>query len=141
MTMGRHAPRRPVAAVVGAVIAVIGLSACATTYDESLAVDTAPSTSSTLPSGSTDELLVRLRTEAFTLSGVMIEGGDRREAYARMVALWEAARPGVADERPDLIEAFERALALSETAVRYQRGADADKAARNIDSLVDVFAA
>lgn len=123
--------------------ALLGLTACTATYDPTLVADTTlpVATTTTLPTGSTAELLERLSTEASALSGVMIDGGDRRAALERIQVLWRAAEPGVRSERPDLVPGFERAIAMCERAVQYQRAADADKAARNITALVEVLSA
>jgi hypothetical protein len=133
--------RRLTLAVLAAACAAMPLAGCSTTYDEALVRDTTPATTTTLPSGTTTELLERLRTESLRLSGVMIDGGNARQAYDSLSDLWDAARPDVAAQRPDLLDGFDRALAMCQNAVQYKRGADADKAARNIDVLVSAWSA
>lgn len=132
--------RRLPLVLLSAALAVASLAGCATTYDAELVPDTAPATTTTLPAGTTAELLERLRTQSVSLSSIVIDGGDSREAYDSLADLWAAARPDVAAERPDLIDGFDRALAMCQKAVQYKRGADADKAARNIDVLVSAWA-
>jgi hypothetical protein len=133
--------RRLALALLPATLGIISLAGCATTYDDALVADTTPATTTTLPVGTTDELLERLRSQSLALSSIVIDGGDSSEAYDALSDLWAAARPDVAAERPDLIDGFDRALAMCQKAVQYKRGADADKAARNIDVLVSAWSA
>ncbi|MCX6520519.1 MAG: hypothetical protein NTZ21_07630 [Actinobacteria bacterium] len=143
--MSLHPRRRAALAAlpVSLLLAVTLLSTgCAsTTYDETLATSatTAPATTTTVPTGSAAELLPRLRDEAASLSGVMIDEGDADAVAARIVALWEAAGQEVGRTRPDLVVSFDDNVALVLKAVRYLRAADADKASKNFDALVDAF--
>src|SRR5687767_2443436 len=94
-----------VSAVVG-LLAVVS-SGCATTYDDSLATQQAStSTSSTLPTGSPDELLPRLVEEAAGLSGLMIVGSDAGGSVQRIEELWAAVADEVNRDRPDLLASF-----------------------------------
>lgn len=127
--------------VLVAGLALGALAGCSTTYDETLVRDTSPATTTTLPTGTTTELLERLRTQSLELSSLIIDEGDPREAFDAMSDLWQAARPDVAEQRPDLVDGFDRALAMCQKAVQFKRGADADKAARNIGVLVDAWSA
>lgn len=137
----RHLPARTRLALglAGLLAVAAPLTGCATTYDQALAPDTAPSTTTTLPTGTTDQILERLRTEAFTLSNIIVDGGDSTEAYDALSDLWVAARPDVVAKRPDLVDGFDRAIAMCKKAVDFKRGADADKAARNLDVLVNAY--
>jgi hypothetical protein len=133
--------RRLPLVLLSAALGIASLAGCATTYDAALVPDTAPATTTTLPAGTTTELLERLRSQSLALSSIVIDGGDSSEAYDALSDLWAAARPDVVAERPDLIDGFDRALAMCQKAVQYKRGADADKAARNIDVLVSAWSA
>jgi hypothetical protein len=120
-------------------VAVVGLAGCATTYDSSLAPDTAPATTTTLPSGAAADLLPRLEASAVGLSSVMIDGGDDEAVSEQIDSLWTAARAEVSSSRPDLVDGFDQNVALVAKAVRFKRAADADKAANNLSMLVDAF--
>lgn len=133
--------RRLPSLALAAVLVLVPLAGCSTTYDETLVEDTTPSTTTTLPTGTTTELLGRLRDQSLELSTRIIDTGGSREAVEAMSDLWDAARPDVVAQRPDLVDGFDRALAMSQKAVQFKRGADADKAARNISVLVDAFTA
>jgi hypothetical protein len=133
--------RRPAAAVLLAVAVPLAAGCASTTYDETLATSatTAVATTTTLPTGTADELLERLRAEAASLSTVMIDEGDDDAVVARISALWDAASREVGATRPDLSVSFENAVALSRKAVQFGRAADADKASLNFDALVDAY--
>lgn len=132
---------RPSPRAVLVVAAAIALSACATTYDDDLVADTSPSTTTTLPSGTAATLLPQLAAEARSLSGVMIDEGDDDAVAEQIAALWTAARDEVSAARPDLIDGFDQNVAMVARAVQYKRAADADKAAKNLQTLVDTFLA
>lgn len=140
VNVARSGVRRTLALVA---LTAFSLTACTATFDASLVEDTTVivQTTTTLPTGTTDELLVRLLDQTSALSGVMLDGGDRRAALAQIELLWTAAEPGVRSERADLVQGFERAIEMCQRAVQYQRAADADKAARNIAALVEVLTA
>jgi hypothetical protein len=122
-----------------AAVAAVAASACATTYDESLVKDTSPATTTTLPSGAAVDLLPQLAAEATGLSAVMIAEGDDEAVAEQIAALWTAARDEVRSDRPDLVDGFDRSVAMVAKAVQFQRAADADKAAKNLTTLVDAY--
>lgn len=139
--MRRAAPgRRAVLCLlaVGGLASV--LSACATTYDTTLASEQAStSTSSTLPSGSAAELLPRLQREAEGLSALMMAGQDAEGSAQRIQELWDAAKTEVNAKRPELLSDFSLNVGRCAHAVQFSRAADADKAARNIGVLVAAY--
>jgi hypothetical protein len=122
------------------VLAVATTAGCATTYDASRAPSTAPSTTTTVPTGPVADLLSRLADKSLGLSAVMIAGGNTTAAAEQIAALWAAARPDVQSKRPDLVDSFDATVAKFALAVQFKRAADADKAAKNIEALVAAFA-
>lgn len=137
--MLRRSARPWLAALVP--LAGVLASCAATTYDPSLASpdSSVAATTTTLPSGTAAELLPRLRDEAASLSGVMIDGGDATAVAERIAALWDAVKSEVGAARPDLLASFENSVALAAKAARFSRAADADKASRNFDALVSSY--
>ncbi len=112
------------------------LTACApTTYDASREPAVTVVTTTTVPTGTTLELLERLTSQARELAGVMIADGDARAAVRSIGGVWAAVRTDVQRERPDLVEEFDTNVAKLSDAVQFRRAADADKAARNLDAL------
>ncbi|MCU1359777.1 MAG: hypothetical protein JWN99_1066 [Ilumatobacteraceae bacterium] len=127
--------------MVGVCALAVVMSACATTYDEQLVKDTAPATTTTLPSGAAADLLPKLRDEASRLSGVMIDEGDATAISEQIASLWAAAHDEVEASRPDLVDGFDQNVAMVKKAVQFKRAADADKASRNITALVKSYLA
>ncbi|MFV0307396.1 MAG: hypothetical protein ACK5OX_06610 [Desertimonas sp.] len=124
-----------------ALVALVALGACAeTTVDTTRAtveVDgSVPPTSTTEPTGTTAELLDRLIDETTALSERVVEDDGETEALARIEALWVAVEPDIEAERPDLLDEFDGAMDYARRAVERRRPADADKASRNLRSLV-----
>lgn len=142
-TLLRRPRVRPRLARVGlGVVALVTVAACSgTTYDPTFATTatTAAVTTTTIPTGSAAELLPLLRTEAASLSGVMIAEGDEDAVVERILALWEATKAEIGQARPDLVPGFDQNIALVEKAVQFSRAADADKASKNLDALVAAF--
>lgn len=131
-------PHRSVAVAL-AVVTLLG--ACSTTYDESVVTSetTAATTTSTLPTGSTTELLGRLLEEVRGLSAkVSADQGDD-EAATRIEQLWEAVRADVTSAAPDMVPDFEFVLRRCRSAVDRHRPADADRAFKNLDLLVAAY--
>ena len=135
--------RRACALVLGA--AALTLTACGTTYDAEIASDESvaaePATTTTLPTGSAEELLPKLAEEAAQLSTLMIEDGDAAAAAARIGQYWEAVKAEVNANRPELLSDFSLNVGRCATAVQYKRSADADKASKNLDALVASYLA
>jgi hypothetical protein len=114
-------------------------SACATTYDTS--ATTVPATTSTLyaPTGTTAELLAAISTEVGALSEKLVDNDGQRDALVRIQAQWAVVRPAVAEQRPELLDAFDAAITQVERSVERRRPADADKASKNIVTLIDAY--
>lgn len=130
-------------AVAAVAAATSSLAACSETTIEtsrttaaSIAVTT---TTVFAPSGDALDLLPELSTELSRLSALVVDNEGDEEALARIDALWAAARDDVAAQRADLVPGFEAALALARNGVVRRRPADADKAFRNLTSLVDAY--
>lgn len=139
--MGRTTVLCTISVAMAAGLAAALLVGCApTTYDASRATVEVVPTSTTIPTGTTPELLQRLTTESSALSGVMIAAGDASAAVRSIDAVWDVVRDDVQQQRPDLIEEFDANVAKLRDAVQFRRAADADKAAKNIDALVSALA-
>lgn len=122
------------------------LSSCgATVYDESLAASTTMAPTTTEPVGTTDELLIRLSTAMNALSSLI--GPDqsgktpsgRGEQIALIESIWRAVEDSVLAADPAAADSLARLVALAQTAVERNRPADADKAARFADQVIDDF--
>ncbi len=131
------------AVIVASVLTgLLGATACSPTT----IVDTSSSTTVAVgPDGSTPvttivdgdplEEMVRL-----TLGlGNEIVDGDSKSRLATIGELWAGARPSVDDIDPALGREIDHQLELITTAVDRKRPADADKAARNLATVVEAI--
>ena len=128
--------------------AAVSLSACgATTYDASRVSTTAIATTTTVPTGSTAELLVRLADSLDGLSTLIgpradnetVPDGNKRARLAEITAIWNVARSEMAAQDPDGADTIDRMVALATLAVERNRPADADKAAKFTRTVVDAY--
>jgi hypothetical protein len=136
--------RRPITAILATLVVV--LSACATTVDESdsslqVAGDTSPSTTPTTTPivGTAAELLPQIATELSQLNGQIAAEGDQKATLARMEAIWFVAKPEVDQQRPDLVGVMQTAMDMARNAVVRTRPADADKALKILNDLIDRY--
>jgi hypothetical protein len=126
--------------LAGTTAVVVALAtACSTTYDTS--ATTVPATTSTVyvASGSTAELLAALSAEVGALSERLVDNDGQRDALTRIEAQWALARPGVEQQHPELLPSFDAAIAHVRRSVERRRPADADKAAKNLDTLIAAY--
>ena len=138
--------RAPIGLVAGAIV----LSACgATSYDATVATSTVVVTTTTLPSGTAPELLPRLVTAMAGLS-ILIgpvpddlkpDDVDKNRLLAEIEALWAAVEREVNADDPDTGETLTRMVGLSRQAVERNRPADADKAAKFAEQVVNAYLA
>jgi len=129
---------------------VVALSACgATTYDDSRVTTSAAPTTTTLPTGTTAELLQRLADELDGLSTLIgpradnetVPDGNKRARLAEITAVWAVVEPEMTSDDPDGAETIGRMIDLATLAVERNRPADADKAAKFTRIVVDAYVA
>lgn len=111
-----------------------------TTYDESIVTneDTAPPTSVAV---STDpvEVLPQMLAEVAGLARRVVEGDGDGDAADRIELMWLAIEPTVRDERPELVSGFDFVVRRCRAAADRNRPADADRAFKNLEELVDAY--
>lgn len=133
--------RRPTITTVAVAAAIaLAATACApTTFDATIATTTTPSTSTTLPAGSAADLLPRMLDEVQAL-GRRVEAGDGAgDAATRIEQYWSAISAEIERDHPDLVEDFEFVVTRCRLAADRKRPADADRAYRNLATLVDAL--
>ena len=122
-------------------LAVALLAACSpTTYDST--ADTKPehtATTTTLPSGSAADLLAEMLAEVQRLPQRVMNADGDGAAATRIEQLWAAVQPEVAAQRPDLVSDFEFVVRRCRAAADRNRPADADRAFKNLDTLVRAY--
>ena len=128
--------------VVGAAL-LFGATACETTYDSSISTtssapaDTAPA--STLPSGTAAELLPLMLAEVQALPNRVATNDGSRAAATRIEALWAAVQPEIEANQPGLVPDFEFVVRRCRAAADRKRPADADRAFKNLEALVEAY--
>ena len=130
------------AAVIAALLGNVVLAGCAPTkYDETITTGSVEATTTTTPIGSPTELLPRLVAEAASLSEIIANKGDDGAVAEEIAALWSAAVEEVSVTRPDLLPDLQANVERCGVAAKFNRPADADKAYRNLNVLVEAYLA
>jgi hypothetical protein len=134
--------------LIGLLLATLVISTgCATTYDRTAGTTVAPinASTTTLPSGTVEELLPRLIEAMTGLSSLIGPNQSGRtkagkaDQLALINALWNAAETDLILVDPVAAESIGRLVDLSNNALITNRPADADKAARFAGQVVDNF--
>ena len=113
-----------------------------TTYNEAAAptvATQAPTT--TLPSTDPAQVLPQMLAEVEDLARRVVENDGDGAAATRIEALWAAIEPVVRDERPELLSGFDFVVRRCRAAADSNRPADADRALKNLQSLVENYLA
>jgi hypothetical protein len=127
--------------LAGGLVALGSASACATTYDTSATTVVDVTTTVYVASGTTEDLLASMSTEVGALSEKLVESDGQGEALERIESQWTLVRPVIERERPELLDAFDAAIAQVRRSVERRRPADADKASKNLTTLIDAYRA
>lgn len=94
----------------------------------------AEETTTTLPSGSVEQLLGNLRETVFLLSTAIVDGNGKQQ-FAVIEAIWRAAAAQL--PRTTFRESTQYQIDLMRNAVERKRPADADKASLQVRALID----
>ena len=135
---------RPIGLLLGVLLVLTG---CSTTYDRTAGTTVAPinASTTTLPTGTVEELLPRLVEAMLGLSSLIgpNQSGQTKSGKADQLALinqlWNAAETELITVDPVAAESLGRLVDLSNTAVTANHPADADKAARFAGQVVDNY--
>jgi hypothetical protein len=138
----------PRSAASAALVAVLALGACGTTFiDETVAtVDTSPdATTTTLPAidpdAPLDELLGQIESLMLDLDQRIVDDERSVETLERIDALWVPAERQIRSHDPDDVFNFEQAIELARTGVTRRRPADASKGYKIIVDVIDQYLA
>lgn len=122
-------------------MALGSVSACATTYDTSATTVVDVTTTVYVASGTTEDLLTSMSREIGALSEKLVESDGQGEALERIESQWTLVRPVIERQRPELLDAFDAAIAQVRRSVERRRPADADKASKNLTTLIAAYRA
>lgn len=126
--------------LIGALIAVA--SSCATTINLAAPTTLAQPAVTTLPTGATSELFGQLKLTLSELS-LAITNEDKSRAkttLATVLNIWEALQPQIVAEGGETVDQtvvdMQRIVDLASSSVQRTRPADADKALRFLDLVI-----
>jgi len=135
--------RSKVVAVLLGIALVLSATACDTTYDSSISTTSAApdvaAPASTLPSGTAAELLPLMLAEVQALPNRVATNDGSRGAATRIEELWAAVKPEIEANQPALVPDFEFVVRRSRAAADRKRPADADRAFKNLEALVEAY--
>ena len=83
-----------------------------------------------------EELLAAMAAEVTALSERLVDDNGQDEALARIEAQWDAVRPTIEQDHPELLAGFDSAMGQVQRSVERRRPADADKATRSLMALI-----
>jgi hypothetical protein len=126
-----------VAVLLGGLALTTSITACASTYDPSLATtgETVAVTTTSLPTGTVAELLPLMVAEVKALSERVAASDDAKEAADRIEQYWNAMRDEITADHAAMVEDFEFVVRRAHAAADRKRPADADRAYRNLQTL------
>lgn len=125
--------------ILAVVCCCLALASCATTIVDTAPTTTATATTTTIPSGSTIDLMAELQDRLNQLS-VATFAQDKPKAKAILSdieAVWIALEPRATADGDQLVADLQRIIDLARTSVVRNRPAEADKASRFMQLLVD----
>jgi hypothetical protein len=130
--------------VLGAALAACALAALAacgpTTYDASDSTEPdVVATTTTLPTGTAAELLPVMLAEVQGLPQKVMDASGDGAAATRIEQLWAAMKPEIEAAKPGLVADFEFVVRRCRAAADRNRPADADRASKNLDSLIQAY--
>ena len=117
----------------------LALASCATTIVDTSPTTTVAATTTTIPSGSTTELITELQDRIDQLSRATFaqDKAKAKSILADIEAVWIALEPKASSEGEQFVADLTRIIELARTSVMRNRPAEADKAARFLQLLVD----
>lgn len=128
-----------------ALVAVLTLGACGTTYvDSDITVpDTSPGATTTLPpvdpDAPLDDLLAEIELLMSDLDERIIDERGHIETFARIDELWTVAERQIRAADPNDVFNFEQAIELARSGVERRRPADASKGYKILVDVVDAY--
>lgn len=117
----------------------LALASCATTIVETSPTTTVTPSTTTIPSGSTTELVTELqdRLDQLSIATFAQDKPKAKSILADIEAVWLALEPKATSEGEQFLADLTRIIDLARTSVVRNRPAEADKAARFMQLLVD----
>lgn len=119
-------------------VAVALTAGCSTTYDTGATSTTAVATTTTLPKGTTEELLANILGAVTGLGDAIVDdSAEAKERLADINANWKVVQEDFGNLTTDDVDPLSRLVGLANTAVTRKRPADADKAQKFMPAVIE----
>jgi len=125
--------------VLSVLATAVLLTGCATTIIDTAPTTTAVAPTTTIPSGTNDQLLEQMRLTISDISTAMSASNKTKakSLLANLQLAWEVLQPQIADKGEQLTQDLQRLIDLADSAVTRNRPADADKALRFMQIVIE----
>lgn len=122
-------------------VSLISLTSCATTIIDTAPTTTAVAATTTLPSGTPDELFAQMQETIAFLSKALSESnkGVAKVRLAEIESIWSTLKPQVTDRGDQFVEDIQRIVDLAISSIERNRPADADKALRFLTLVMETL--
>jgi hypothetical protein len=127
------------AAVVAVPVALLASSCTAKRPDATPAVTVAPTTTFAVPAGGAAVVLPLMLDEVAGLSAKVSANSGDGAAADRIEQMWASIKDEVQQTHPELVEDFEFVVTRCRLAADRNRPADADRAYRNLQTLLATY--
>ena len=122
-------------------VSLISLTSCATTIIDTAPTTTAVAATTTLPSGTPDELFAQMQETIAFLSKALSESnkGVAKVRLAEIESIWSTLKPQVTDRGDQFVEDIQRIVDLAISSIERNRPADADKSLRFLTLVMETL--
>ncbi len=122
-------------------VSLVSLTSCATTFIDTAPTTTAVAPTTTIPSGTPDELFAQMQQTIALLSKALSESnkGVARLRLAEIESIWSTLKPQVAERGDQFVEDIQRIVDLAISSIERNRPADADKSLRFLTLVIETL--
>jgi hypothetical protein len=123
------------------IVSLVSLTSCATTFIDTAPTTTAVAPTTTIPSGTPDELFAQMQQTIALLSKALSESnkGVARLRLAEIESIWSTLKPQVAERGDQFVEDIQRIVDLAISSIERNRPADADKSLRFLTLVIETL--
>jgi hypothetical protein len=123
------------------IVSLVSLTSCATTFIDTAPTTTAVAPTTTIPSGTPDELFAQMQQTIALLSKALSESnkGVARLRLAEIESIWSTLKPQVAERGDQFVEDIQRIIDLAISSIERNRPADADKSLRFLTLVIETL--
>ena len=122
-------------------VSLVSLTSCATTIIDTAPTTTAVAPTTSIPSGTPDELFAQMQQTIALLSKALSESnkGVARLRLAEIESIWSTLKPQVAERGDQFVQDMQRIVDLAISSIERNRPADADKSLRFLTLVIETL--